>query len=68
MSLDLHVYTEVNVGVFLPGGNRGVLHWDYIHAVRICTGTNGQRHAQPSIGSLSISGAFERLPLTLTVM
>lgn len=37
MSLDLHVHTEVNVGILLPGGHGGVLHWVYVHAVQIYT-------------------------------
>lgn len=36
MSLDLYVHTEVNVGVFLPGGHGGVLHWVQIHTIYIC--------------------------------
>lgn len=37
MSLDLHVHTEVNVGILLLGGHGGVLHWVYVHAVQIYT-------------------------------
>lgn len=36
MSLDLYVHAEVNVGVFLPGGHRRVLHWVQIYTVQIC--------------------------------
>lgn len=44
MSLDLHVHTEVNVGIFLPRGHRGVLHWVQIDAVQVCRQTNRKQN------------------------
>lgn len=38
MSLDLYVHTEMNVGVFLPGGHRGVLRWVQIDTIQIFKG------------------------------
>lgn len=39
MSLDLHVHTKVDVGVFLPAGHGCVLHRVHVYAVQICTTT-----------------------------
>lgn len=43
MSLDLHIHTEVDVGIFLSRGHRGVLHWIQIDAVQICRRTSRTR-------------------------
>lgn len=43
MSLDLHIYAEMDVSIFLPRGHRGVLHRIQIDAIQICRRTNRTR-------------------------
>lgn len=42
MSLDLHVHAEVDVGVLLPAGHRGVLHRVQVYSIQICEPKNNK--------------------------
>lgn len=74
MSLDLHIHAEVDVGIFLSRGHRGVLHWIQINTVQICRRTNRTRdHLRIIVGVLwsettDLRPQMNVLPFTLIVI